>query len=133
MGQRQKLGFTTPMVRIDDSESTGHSPIVVVQRPRIEAGIATLIGVDDAEVAQNEYSNSIEEALGATMTGRVTQVSLVFHEGNTGQIITEAGILLFMDADPDVSAGDTLLAADGAEHATVFGQVNVAGRDDRTS
>ena len=94
--------------------------------PIAELGLAELIGVDE-QVDQYEYSGSIGAALVDVMSGEILSVALYSTEDGTGQIITEDGVLLVMDADPSVSAGDANLAA--AEWPTILGKIVVDADD----
>ncbi len=96
----------------------------------LEGGLSELIGVDQ-QVSQDQYSDSVEfDLLGASedqRSGEILAVSLYATEDDSGAIITEDGTLLFLDADPSISAGAASLGA--AVWLTVIGSVTVAAAD----
>lgn len=96
--------------------------------PILEMGLTEIIDKDD-QVDQNDYSSSVAVALGEIYSGEILSVVLVTSELGSGGIRTPAGTLLFLDANPAVSAGDTALAAAGAEHKTALGAVTIAASD----
>ncbi len=92
----------------------------------LETGLTELIGEDSTEVsAGGDYSNTADFTLGATMSGEILSFMLASHENGDGVIQTGKGVVFFFDADPNVVAGDTDLAAIGAEHATIIGMIQV--------
>ena len=110
-------------------EGQGHVPgevEVLPFEPMGELGVTELIGVNE-QVDQYEYSASVGVALGDTMSGEILSIALYATEDGTGQIITEDGVLLLMDADPSVSAGDAHLTA--GEWPTILGKVVIAADD----
>jgi len=111
-------------------ESTIDMQITVPRKHLLASGIKNLIGADD-QVDQNDYSNSvaIKVSDGDSHSVEVLDILLVFSETGSGAIISEDGVLMFFDANPEVSAGDTALAAAGAEHKTLIGQVAIAAAD----
>ncbi len=98
--------------------------------PYIETGIAELIGINEV-VAQNQFSKSITVSVahgtGEAQSGEIDQIGIYMSEDGTGAIQAVDGNLLFLDADPAVSAGDAALAA--AEWLTIFGQVAFVAAD----
>ena len=91
-----------------------------------EAGLTELIGVDE-QVDQNDYGGSVAVSLPSLTSGEI--LSFVFYstEDGTGAVQEPAGVLLILDADPAVAAGDTSITA--AERVTVLGHVAVAATD----
>ena len=95
-----------------------------------EVGITALIGINDTEVSiSGDYSNTADLSLGGTYSGEILSVLLVSSETGSGAVQTGKGIVFFFDADPNVAAGDTALAAAGAEHKTVLGMVAIEAAD----
>jgi len=84
-----------------------------------------LIGIDEA-VAQNQYSASVELPLAphAPAQGELLDFEFI---SSGGDILTPAGRLLVMSADPGSSAGDTAITV--AQRRTVLGEVPVAAAD----
>ena len=82
-----------------------------------EIGVTSLVGIND-QVAADKYTNTADMALSSNLSGYLTRAALVASETGTGAILKSSGTLLFFDADPNVSAGDSALAAAGAEHKT---------------
>jgi len=90
----------------------------------LELGLTELIGKDEA-VAQNQYSASVGVSLPQARTsGEILQVTLV---SRGGDILEPDGVLLVLDADPDVDAADTALAE--AARQTVIAQILVETTD----
>lgn len=96
-----------------------------MNNPIGEGGLTELIGVDE-QVAQNKFGGSVGVTLDATLKRSGEIVSLALYSTGGG-ILTPAGKLLVLDADPAVAVGDAALAA--AEWATVLGVVAVAAGD----
>lgn len=94
----------------------------------LETGITELIGVDEA-VATDEYSGSVEVALGQTSGGFIDSILLVMRETGSGAIITETGVLYVFDSDPSISAGDAAMATAGADHKLAIARLDVAATD----
>ncbi len=94
-----------------------------------EVGLASLEGINDTEItAGGDYSNTADLSLGGTFSGEIISVLLV--SGADGATIqTGRGVIFFFDADPNVSAGDTALAAAAAEHDTILGMVKIEAGD----
>jgi hypothetical protein len=95
----------------------------------IEAGLTELIGPDDAAITAGEYTNTADFALSADLdeSGEILSVLLVSTESGIGAVQTPAGTLLFFDADPNTSAGDTSLTA--AEWQSLIGFVTINTTD----
>ncbi len=92
----------------------------------LETSFLELIGEDSTEVsASGDYSNTADFALGATMSGEILSFLLVSHENGSGEVQTGKGVVFFFDADPNIVAGATAMAAIGAEHATLIGMVQI--------
>ena len=109
------------------------NPLPVSSQPFaavIEVGITSLIGINDTEMsAGGDYSNTADLSLGGTFSGEILSVLLVSSETGAGTIQTGRGVVFFFDADPNVVAGDTDLAAAGAEHKTIIGMVKIEAGD----
>ena len=96
----------------------------------LEVGITALIGPDDAEIAAGgELSNTADLALTTTLSGEIVSVLLVSYETGSGAVQFGRGRILFFDADPNTSAGDSDLAAAGAEYLTILGIVDIEKGD----
>ncbi len=91
----------------------------------LEGGIKSLIGVNDGVAVSGELSGTADFSLGATMSGEILSFLLVSSETDAGSIQGGKGTVMFFDADPNTTPGDTDLAAAGAEHKTIVGQVPV--------
>ncbi len=113
------------------------NPLPVVATPFaaiIETGIQQIIGINDAEVAQDEYSSTADLSLGGTFSGEILGFILSSLESgsaspDTSGVQEGAGTVYFFDADPNTTSGDTTLAAAGAEHNTIIGIVKIAAAD----
>lgn len=92
----------------------------------LEAGLTELIGINE-QVDQNDYGGSVEIAFGATCSGEILMVTLYSTEDGTGAVQEPDGVLLFLDANPAIAAGDVAMTA--AERVTVIGQINVETTD----
>jgi hypothetical protein len=94
----------------------------------LEAGIFELVGTDE-QVDQDDYSGSVEVSLptDGPVSGEILSVILISTEDGSGAVQTPNGKLIFLDADPAVTSGDTALAA--AEWPTVLGVVDIATTD----
>jgi len=95
-----------------------------------ELGLTELIGINE-QVDQNDYSGSVSvDVSGPNSTpvsGVIEQFTFYQTEDDGGAMLSPAGTLFILDADPAVSSGDTALAA--AEWPTVIGQVDVTAVD----
>jgi len=93
-----------------------------------EVGLTEIIGKDD-QVDQNELSGTVDLTVAASglVNGEIKGVILITSETGTGAILTPAGKLFFLDADPNTSPGDAALSL--AELQTVLGIVDVAAGD----
>ena len=92
----------------------------------LEGGLTELVGVDE-QVDQNDYSGSVEVALGGTHSGELLSFAFYATENGSGAVQDSAGRLIILDADPAVASGDTALAA--GEWPTVLGVVQVEAGD----
>jgi hypothetical protein len=96
----------------------------------LEIGVTALVGKDE-QVDQNDYGASVAldvSAPGSQPTsGEILSFVFISSEEGSGSVQTPAGKLIFLDADPAVSAGDTGITT--AEHLTVLGIVDVAAGD----
>jgi len=94
-----------------------------------ELGLTELVGVDE-QVDQNDYSGSVAIDISPAPTpasGVIQQWMFYQTEDGTGAILSPAGTLYVLDADPDVSSGDTSLTA--AEWVTIVGEIDVEAGD----
>lgn len=95
--------------------------------PVREAGVTELIGKDE-KVDQNDYSGSVGVTLAnGGGSGKILGVALYSTEEGTGTVLTQAGKLLVLDADPAVASGDVALTV--AEFKTVIAAVDIAAAD----
>ena len=97
--------------------------------PISELSLSTLIGPDN-QVDQNDYSGSIELAIGIEdipVSGEILSLILQTQENGTGAVLTPAGHLILFDANPGVTAGDTALTA--SEWGWVIGTVEITATD----
>lgn len=103
--------------------------IMVQARPLsaiLEGGLTELVGINE-QVDQNDYSGSVEVALGGTYSGEILSVGFYATEDGTGAVQDPAGILYVFDADPSISSGDTAMSA--AERVTLLGKIAIAAGD----
>jgi hypothetical protein len=94
-----------------------------------EVGLTELIDKDD-QVDQNDFSASVELDVNIDdqqMSGELLSLVLVTTELGSGAVQDPAGHLVFLDADPSVSAGDTAMTA--AEWKTALGYVEIEADD----
>lgn len=94
-----------------------------------EVGLTELIDKDD-QVDQNDLSASVELAVNIDdqrMSGELLSLVLITTELGAGSVLTPAGHLILLDADPGASAGDTALTA--AEWKTAIGFVEIEAGD----
>jgi len=92
----------------------------------LEGGLTELVGINE-QVDQNDYSGSVEVALGGTYSGEILSVAFYATEDGTGAVQDSAGILYVFDADPTISSGDTAMSA--AERVTVLGKLSIGAAD----
>ena len=104
----------------------------MITNPRYEIteiGVTELVGADE-QVDQNDYGGSVALTLGdgiRPVSGEFLAFCFYTRETGTGAVLSPAGTLLLLDADPAVSAGDTAITA--AERITVLAHVTVAASD----
>ena len=94
-----------------------------------ETTLTELIGQDE-QVDQNDYGGSVAVTLGdgvRPVSGEFLSFMLAAFEDGTGAVMTPAGTLLLLDADPAVAAGDTALTF--GVHVSVIGMVKVLAGD----
>ena len=94
-----------------------------------EVGLTEIIDKDD-QVDQNDFSASVALAVNIDdlpFSGELLSLVLVTSETGSGAVLTPAGTLILLDADPNVSAGDTALTL--AEWQTAIGWVEIAAAD----
>ena len=94
-----------------------------------ETALTNLIGADE-QVDQSDYGASVAITLGDGVrpnSGEFLSFAFFSTETGSGAVQTPAGILLLLDADPAVAAGDTSITA--AERITVLGHVKVGSSD----
>ena len=94
-----------------------------------ELGLTELIGINE-QVDQNDYSASVDIDVSPgpqPASGVIHQIVFYQTEDSGGAILSPAGTLFVLDADPAVANGDTAITA--AEWVTVIGRVKVAATD----
>jgi hypothetical protein len=94
-----------------------------------EVGLTELVDKDD-QVDQNDFSASVALSVNIDnlpMSGELLSLVLVTSELGSGSVLSPAGHLVFLDADPAVSAGDTAMTA--AEWKTAIGYVEIEADD----
>jgi hypothetical protein len=94
-----------------------------------EVGLTELVDKNH-QVDQNDFSASVALAVNIDalpMSGELLSLVLVTTESGTGAIMKPAGTLVFLDADPSVTAGDTAMTA--AEWKTAIGTVDIEAAD----
>ena len=91
-----------------------------------ELGLTELVGINE-EVNTNDYGGSVDVEIGTQVSGEILSFAFYATEDGSGAVQDSAGKLIILDADPEVSVGDTALAA--AEWPTVLGVVTVAAAD----
>ena len=94
-----------------------------------EIAVVELVGADE-EVNTSDYGGSVALALGGSYSGYIDGVCIFATEDGTGAVQDSAGVLLFLDADPATTAGDTAIT--NAERLTVLGQVTFYASDWQT-
>jgi hypothetical protein len=90
-----------------------------------EVGLTEIVDKDD-QVDQNDFSATADLTVGVAglvASGEFLSVVLVTTELGSGAVLTPAGKLILLDADPNTTAGDTALTA--AEWKTAIGYVDV--------
>jgi hypothetical protein len=95
----------------------------------LELGLTELVGINE-QVDQNDYSGSVDIDVSPgpqPSSGVIHTWAFYQTEDDGGAILSPAGTLYVLDADPAVSSGDTALAA--AEWVTVVGTVTVGASD----
>jgi len=94
-----------------------------------ELGLTELIGINE-QVDQNDYSASVDVDISPgpqPASGVIHQWMFYQTEDSGGAILSPAGTLYVLDADPAVSNGDTAITA--AEWVTVLGTVDLLAAD----
>ena len=107
------------------------------QSPMLEGGLTEIIDKDDAEVAAQEYSNSVEVTLDQINptadieyhSGEILYMNLYASELGSGAVLSTAGKMFVFDFDPSISAGEDAMAAAGANHKLALGFVKFASTD----
>jgi len=99
--------------------------------PIHQVGPTEIIGINDAEVAASEYSNTVDftmdpRANGNGVSGEILSIGMV----SIGSTVQQPAFDLYIfDEDPDVSAGDSALVADAVEHLTLVAVVPFSSAD----
>lgn len=124
----------TDVKNINVDPTSGNIQVDVISSPVIlsqpfdaikTSGSVEIVGKDDAAMTQDELSDDLGVALGGTYSGEVVQACLTQSEENTGAILADIALRLFVfSADPSVSVGDTLIAT--ASHAFLIDEVAFA-------
>ena len=94
-----------------------------------ELGLTELIGINE-QVDQNDYSGSVDVDVSPgpqPASGVIHQWMFYQTEDSGGAILSPAGTLYILDADPAVASGATAMTA--AEWVTVLGTVDVLASD----
>ncbi|MGD8626606.1 MAG: hypothetical protein PVJ34_18865 [Anaerolineae bacterium] len=94
--------------------------------PITETGLLELVGKNE-QIDQNDYTAAVECDLAQLASGEILHVTLYATETGSGAVLTPAGTLLILDADPGHASGATALTA--AARITVIGQIPVAAAD----
>ena len=94
--------------------------------PIVETGLLELAGADE-QIDQNDYTAAVEFAPDGLISGEILHVTLYTTETGSGAILTPAGTLLILDADPGHASGATALSA--AARVTVIGAIPVSASD----
>ena len=102
--------------------------------PIHQVGPTEIIGINDAEVAASEYSNTVDftmdpRANGNGVSGEILSIGMVSGESGSGDPQKPAFDLYIFDEDPNTSAGDSVLAAEAAEHNTLVAVVPFSSAD----
>lgn len=95
----------------------------------LEAGVFELVGINE-QVDQNDYGAEVEIALSTgAVSGEILSLTLISTEDKAegGTVQAPAGRVIFFDASPSVSAGDTAIAA--ASWPKVIGEIKVLASD----
>jgi len=98
----------------------------------LELGLTELVGINEA-VAQNQFGGSVDVDVSPgpqPSSGVIHQLAFYQTEDASGAILSVAGTLYILDADPAVVVADTDLIA--TEWVTVLGTVDVAATDWKT-
>lgn len=93
-----------------------------------ETGLLEVVDANH-QVDQNELSATVDLVIATqgTISGEIKGLILITSVTGTGSILTPAGKLFFLDADPNTTPGDAALSL--AELQTVLGIVDVAAGD----
>lgn len=94
-----------------------------------ETALTELVGADE-QVDQNDYSGSVAVTLGdgvRPVSGEFLSFTFYTKEEGSGAVMSPAGTLILLDADPAIASGDTAMTA--AERETVIGSIDVAAAD----
>ena len=98
-----------------------------IYRPLVqELGLRTIIDTGD-QVDQNEYSDALQISFTEATSGEITDIVLITGEEGTGAVLEPDGTLLFFDADPSISAGDSAMSA--AARTLLVGKVDIVSAD----
>jgi hypothetical protein len=97
--------------------------------PIYEVGLTEIVDKDD-QVDQNDFSATVDLTVGIgtlPTSGEILSIVLVSSELGSGGVQEPSGELLFFDADPNTTAGDTALTT--AEWKTLIGKVSISDSD----
>ena len=86
-----------------------------------EVGLTEIVDADH-QVDQNDFSATADLTVGVgslPASGEFLSLVLVTTENGSGSVLSPAGKLILLDADPNTTAGDTALTA--AEWKTAIG------------
>jgi len=103
-----------------------HKPI----RELLEGGLTELVGINEAAMAQNTFSDEVAVTLSPTSSGEILKLCIYATEddaGGGGTIIAEDGTLFVFDVDPTTTVADTTL--DAANFITAVATFTLSGGD----
>jgi len=92
----------------------------------LEEALVELIGINE-QVDTSEYGGSVAVTLAATHSGEWLKACLTTTEDGSGTVLTPAGTLFILDADPATTAGDASITA--VERLAILAQIAYAAAD----
>jgi hypothetical protein len=104
-----------------------YPPRLVQPFEEIQKGGLTELVAAGEQVDQNDYGASVGVALAERASGVILSFAFYTRTTGIGAVLTPAGSLYVLAADPALAAGDTSMSAAGRQ--TVVGQVPVAAGD----
>lgn len=104
------IGVSVPSAASIGSEVATANAAVLALAPIIPAAVTVI--ADDDQVDQNEWSDAVAVALGATVSGWITAIQIIQTETGSGAILSDLAFEVFLFAsDPSLSAGASTLTA----------------------